>query len=401
MTNAGAGSHAASGADAPNPTDLLSGFAATATRWTHESGDPDAASAFLLGWRLGIALDWAANGAHIPWPDDDPGLSSDSRWSVLKGQIEFAAKGLTSDAGDSFPLPALGDAPPEPKSGAVSSYRDAVARRLFITSQFRGLAFSAGCDLEGACAGTRRVAAAHQPNPSLTPGSNTGTAQAGISSTDAENLRIDIPALQKALLGLATKLPPNAAHSVINSLTLWAEQLQQEGVAFDRDVLRKQGGVWRSILSGDVAAKDLLSLDDYVGTGEQVASQLKYLARRTVRGHLLLPVAGVLLLAVAGFVLLLFSRTAAAGAGALLAALGLTWRGIGQYLGKAAAGVEQSLWHAQLDWTIAYRTTMSLVERIPSTPPKKWKAMPGGQLRPADHYATWQSWKEQWPAIEA
>jgi hypothetical protein len=371
------------------------------TRWTPETGDPDISKAFLLGWRLGIALDWAATGTHEAWPDDDPGLDTDSRWAVLKGQIELAATELTSGVGRPSPLPTLGDTPPEPKSGGVSSYRAEVARRLYITGQFRGLALSTGCDLEGACAGTRRVPSLDATSTSPASGPSSGTEPgSGVPSTAAGGLRSDIPALKKALLGLATKLPGNAAHSVINSLTLWEEQLKGEEATFNPDVLRKQGGVWRSILSGDVAARDLLCLPDYVGTGQEVALQLKSLATGTMRRTLLVPVVGVVLLAIAGFVLLLFSRTAAAGAGTLLAALGLTWKGVGQYLGKAAAGAEQSLWDAQLDWTIAYRTTMSISERPAPTPPRMPKVMPRAHAQQADHYATWQAWRRQWPTFE-
>lgn len=402
VTNGAAGSRAAG--DGGEPAELLSGFTATATRWAHETRDPDVSKAFLLGWRIGIALDWAASGAHVAWPDDDPGLDGDSRWGVLKGQIESAGRELTSGAGDSFPLPALGDAPPLSQSVAVLGYQQALSRRLYVTGQFRGLAFFLGCNLEGACAGTRRLVPTDQMVPDQTARTAGRSGQGGEPAvgpvTGTDELAADIPALKKAMLGLATKLPPNAAHSVINSLTLWEEQLTRKELAFDSVLLRKQGGVWRSILSGDVAAKDLLCLSDYIGTGEQVASQLKYLARRTVRSHLLVPVAGVLVLAVAGFVLLLFSRTAAAGAGALLAALGLTWKGVGQYLGKAAAGVEQSLWDAQLDWTIAYRTTMSVVEGAVPASRKERKGMPPAELQRADHFDTWQRWKAQWPAFE-
>lgn len=380
---------------AGKPADFLSAFAGAATKWTQETGDPDISKAFLLGWRVGVALDWAATGAHELWPDDDPGLDDAGRWVVLSGQIESAAKELTS-VDDSIPLGALGDGPPEPESGAVCQYRTTLLQRLYVTDQFRGLAFTVGCDLERACAGRRKVTPDDQPDETPTTEEDVGRAKT------ARELSADIPALKKPLLGLATKLPPNAAHGVINSLTLWEEQLTRYAQRFDRNTLRKQGGVWRSMLSGDVAAKDLLHLSDYVGTAEQVAADLKDFAKRTVKEHLLLPALGVIALALAGFVLLLFSSTAAAGAGALLTALGLSWRGIGQYFGKAAARGEQSLWDGQLDWTIAYRATMSLAE--PTRPPRRSrkaaKQMSREQRRRADHFETWQRWKDDWPVFE-
>src|SRR3954469_23434196 len=121
------------------------------------------------------------------------------------------------------------------------------------------------------------------------------------------------------------------------------------------------------MLSGDVAAKDLLHLSDYVGTTEQVAAHLRDFATRTLRGHLLLPALGVLALALAGFVLLFFQPDRSRRRRRRSHRTRPGWKGIGEYFGKAAARGEQSLWNGQLDWTIAYRATMSLTE--PAAPP--------------------------------
>jgi hypothetical protein len=117
----GGGGTAGDGDKAGTPAELLSGLVGAATKWTQETGDPDIAKAFLLGWRIGVALDWAKTGTHTMWPDDDPGLDAAGRWAVLKGQVESAAKELTSGAGDTIPLGAFGDAPPEPNSKVVAS----------------------------------------------------------------------------------------------------------------------------------------------------------------------------------------------------------------------------------------------------------------------------------------
>jgi hypothetical protein len=173
-------------------SDLPRGIVETATKWTPETGDPDIAASFLLGWRVGVARDWARAGAHAPWPDDDPGLDdAGGRWAVLTGQIEAGAKHLTDASG----LPALGDAPPQPGSPVVEAYRTKLLQRLYVAEHFRGLAFTLGWDLEALCAGADPEIAAR------------------------------IPVAKQQLLALATKLPPRAAHSVMNSLVLWEEQL--------------------------------------------------------------------------------------------------------------------------------------------------------------------------------
>jgi hypothetical protein len=360
------------------PAAGLSEFAGAAAKWTRQTGDPKLCAAFLLGWRIGLALDWAAKGEHELWPDDDPGLSEgDVRWAVLTGQIEQAAKDLTGEAG-SRALPELGTAPPVKDSTTVDAYRRAVLQRLYVSEQFRGLAFALGAQLEGMCAGTRRVARA-QP------------------AEDARRaLKADIAEVKKPLLGLATKLPPNAAHSVINSLTLWEEQLDRHEGDF-ADKLRTQGGVWRSVLSGDVAAKDLLHLSDYIGTAEQVVARLHEFALRALRGQLVVPALLALVLLVAGVLVMVLSDKVAAGATSVVVALGVSWKGIGQYFGRAAAQGEQALWNGQLDWSIAYRATISL--RDPTTIGMRDVMFARSRGR-RGHYQTWQKWLRAWPDFE-
>ena len=73
---------------------------------------------------------------------------------------------------------------------------------------------------------------------------------------------------------------------------------------------------------------------------------------------------------VAGFFLLLrtdHTGHIAAGSATLLAAFGLTWKGIGEFFGRAAARGEEALWEAQIDWAIAYRCTIAIDDpRIPA-----------------------------------
>jgi hypothetical protein len=80
----------------------------------------------------------------------------------------------------------------------------------------------------------------------------------------------------------------------------------------------------------------------------------------------------------------------AAGVTSLIAAFGLTWKAIGGFFGRAAAKGEQALWDAQVDWTIAYRCTVPLVE--PGDGDAKHN-------RRNDHFATWKAWLERWPSL--
>jgi hypothetical protein len=361
----------------------LKAFADAATQWTAEAGDPKIATAFLLGWRVGLALDWTELGRHLAWPDDDQGLDDAGvRWKVLEGQIAAAAKELAAGAD---PLPDLGPQPSAPAAAGaetpVGKYQTALLPRLYVGDQFRGIAFTLGVDLEGLTAGTR---------PKTEAGAPTG-------------LQAEITKVKKPLLALASKFPPHAAHYVLNSLTLWEEQLVVREQQFDPEQLRRQGGLWRSVLSGDVAAQDLLRLSDYIGTAEQVVARLHEFALRALRSQLVVPALAVLVLLVGGLAAMFLSHKVAAGATSVVVALGLSWKGIGQYFGRAAAQGEQALWNGQLDWTIAYRATISLRDPAQITMGEVVFTRARRRLarqrvgRGREHFDAWQKWLRAWP----
>src|SRR5262249_16927543 len=106
-----------------------------------------------------------------------------------------------------------------------------------------------------------------------------------------------------------------------------------------------------------------------------------------------LGVAAVVLF-VGGVVLLVVpwgAHSAAAGLASLIGAFGLTWKGIGEFFGRAAAKGEQALWDAQIDWTIAYRCTMP-VDEAGYTAKHRTE-------RIANHQQAWQDWLQRWPDL--
>jgi hypothetical protein len=342
----------------------LDAFEQAATHWAPAAGDPQISAAFLLGWRVGLARDWAAHREHVRWPDDDPGLDDGGdRWAVLKGQIAASAQRLVGAA-----LPDLEDAPPA--KDAVDACRRVLLQRLYTGDQFHGIAFTLGVNLEAACAGSDDFAAA-------------------------------IPRLKLPLIALASRFPPHAAHAVINSLTLWEEQLARHPL--DPEKLRRQGGVWRSVLAGDVAAQDLLRLSDYIGTAEEVVARLHDFAIRALRSQLAIPAVVAFVLLAGGLAAMFLSDKVAAGATSVLVALGLSWKGIGQYFGRAAAQGEQALWAGQLDWSIAYRATVSLRDPAEIAMREVVFVRARRRLRRErprrgqEHYDIWQKWLRTWP----
>jgi hypothetical protein len=246
----------------------------------------------------------------------------------------------------------------------VIAYRAAVLQALYIADDALGKAFRLGHGLQQFC------------DPAATdPG-----AAAELAS---------IPPLKQLLIDLGSKLPPNAGHSVRNSLTLWEEQIGEPRAA---DVLVRQGEVWRGILSGELAAKDIMRLSDYIGTADEVVGRLRELALKSLprlwRGALI-----VLVLIAAAVVFLLVSTSdasLAASATTLIAAFGLTWKGLGATIGKATAKGEQELWDAQLDWAIAYRATVS-IDPEPSDPRTQQRQR---------HLQTFRDWRRRWPELD-
>jgi hypothetical protein len=159
---------------------------------------------------------------------------------------------------------------------------------------------------------------------------------------------------------LSTALPPHAAHSVYTSLEQWrdwavADQLPDDATA----TIKRQGELWRALLSGEKRGTEMLEIGNYLQAAGKIAGRMSAIASRVMLHFwwLVLIVAGL----IAGSVILFIeggSSHIVAGAGTLLAALGLSWKGIGGALGKLAGKLEQPLWGAVLDTAIADAITL-------------------------------------------
>jgi hypothetical protein len=301
------------------PEQAVGTFVEAATHWAAATTpDPRVAASLALGWRVGEALTWAGGGER-PEGVADLGLGDGDRRAVLAGQIERMARELLGDA--TPPLPAAWS------RAEVGTLRTSLLTQLYIVDDGVGKGFRLGHGLQQLC----------------DPAAQDEGARAETAS---------IPPLKQLLVDLGTKLPPHAGHSVRNSLTLWEEQIGESGAGA---ALRRQGDMWRAILAGELAAKDILRLSDYVGTAEEVVERLRQLVLRSLR-RLWVGAVIVLALVVIGVLILVVGTSNSAitvGAGSLLAAFGLTWKGLGTLLGRAAAQGEQALWDSQVDWTIA------------------------------------------------
>ena len=164
---------------------------------------------------------------------------------------------------------------------------------------------------------------------------------------------------------LTSALPAHAGHSVRDSLVEWRDSIRTESpVAPEAPetwlALARQGELWRAMLAGEKAARDMLEIEDYIDAAERLSRRMRKLGRRIVTRFQAL-VATLVLLVSAGIALIVLTDTEAgviAGAGSIIAGFGLIWRGLGRSLGGLAGKLEQPLWGAELDKAITQAITL-------------------------------------------
>jgi hypothetical protein len=225
------------------------------------------------------------------------------------------------------------------------------------------------------------------------------------STTVSASVKTHDTEVHRLLTALASKLPANAAHATDNSLRLWSASLSAGGEENPREEnpedLLRQGRRWHDVLAGDVSGKDGLRLTDYVAAADSVAGKLWQTAQQVVaRFKVWLIVA--FLIAAGGIVLILVGTRGTIGAGitAVLAAFGLTWKGIGEFFGRAAAKGEEQLWDAEIDWAIAYRFTV--LRNTPADNQLKPRSKELSIDKPTkEHLRRYKQWKKNWPDVLA
>jgi len=104
---------------------------------------------------------------------------------------------------------------------------------------------------------------------------------------------------------------------------------------------------------------DMLEIDNYLDAGKELAHRMAVIARRAVLRMPLLTLSTLALIGAGVWLLSQGSRSQlVAGATSVLAALGLTWKGLGGALGQLAGKLEEPLWGAVLDDAIADAITL-------------------------------------------
>ena len=376
-------------------SEALAAFEAQAAKLpTGPAPDPNVAVAYALGWAVGDALTCAKYQVfeHLV---KVPELEAPSdQWNLLVNQIISQCGHLNNHLKSThadFDLSAelkignnllLGSSPGDVKTAVgaknvtAMELHTGILAILWSVSSPLAKSYQLGHEMEQMCA-----------TPTAGPSTDIRT------SVETHNTEV-----HRLLMALASKLPANAAHAVDNSLRLWSASLSAGGVESPGHLLG-QGRRWHDVLAGDVSGKDRLRLTDYVAAADSVAGKVWQTARLVVaRFKVWLIVA--FLIAAGGIVLIFVGTKGTIGAGitAVLAAFGLTWKGIGEFFGRVAAKGEEQLWDAEIDWAIAYRFT------ILRSPPADSQLKPRSKELTIDqstkeHLRRYKQRKKNWPDV--
>ncbi|HKA49323.1 MAG TPA: hypothetical protein VKK19_07020 [Candidatus Dormibacteraeota bacterium] len=390
------GSAAKTKANGPGTiTDALTGFGAQAAK-IPAGPAPDAVItvAYALGWALGEALTCVEYGNAGHLAQAPPGLDDEAeRWKILINQIISRCRQLHThlkDAGAGLDLSdqlkdSAGlylDPPPKQDSvkAAIHAKKESVEKlhtgtlgALWSVEQPLGKAYLLGYEMEQMCT-----------TPAVDKGAKVK------ASVEGHFARVHL-----LLIALASKLPSNAAHATDNSLRLWRASLRVRDDESPEDLLR-QGWRWREVLAGDVAGKDGLRLSDYIAAADSVTGKLRSTAQQVAKRFWVWLVI-VLAIAALGIGLIAWGAKGALGAGiaSVIAAFGLTWKGVGEFFGRVAAKGEAELWDAEIDWAIAHRFTT--LRNYPNKKQIKQSRALQDDQPIQEHLQRHKYWKDKWP----
>jgi hypothetical protein len=148
----------------------------------------------------------------------------------------------------------------------------------------------------------------------------------------------------------------------------WGSTADRESVT---RALRRQGQLWRAILSGEKDGLDLLSADDYMWAADQLLGHLRRLTLGFLRRFWITTTAVALILVAAIVTVLAVRAVSTTVAAALTAAgaIGLTWKGAASGLGRVLGQAQRPLWDSELDVAVANALTRMPRERRASDRP--------------------------------
>jgi hypothetical protein len=312
-------------------------------------GDPQVALAFGLGWHMAALYRDASlvEQRGSVGPDVLPDVNSlaprehtELVWRQVKAALHLLTPRISAAGIEPIELPALPDASMS-DSAHLKVFRDG------IESAHTSILLSLG-------AADFRLGQAY--------GLGQGLAETCLVPDDADSLDQAfgprLASVKNWLADLTSTLSPHAGRSVMRTLRAWeiwaAEpKLGDHALDWKRDgagvraALRRQGELWRALLSGEKQGPDMLKTADYLKAGRAMLWRVRW-GVVGVATFVLLVGGGIALLAVAGT-----AGKVLGALGTVAGTLGLTTAGVRVRLSSAATQLEARIWGAELDGAIA------------------------------------------------
>ncbi|HEX4837964.1 MAG TPA: hypothetical protein VFV03_05515 [Solirubrobacteraceae bacterium] len=311
------------------------------------------ATALNLGWMMAELYDhdWRPRTGPPAPADDLPGIGAFS----ASQQTEMRLDAIDASLAALHDTLAAAGQDPQPSTADVRAlYQDPNSQADPARAAINKLHFDIA-----------RTLAASNPNLGKSYGLGRALSDTVRSPADQADLgegfkHFRLETLRRWLNDLASDLPAHAAKGVLLSLSRWEGWAANVAVASGDDwaaarenvrrTLRKQGELWRAALCGEKNPRDALTADDYVDAANDVARRgLAIAARVLVRYGIAIALAVAVVVALAVFVVTNPTSQLVTGIGAVAAALGITWKGVGSVSEQLALALGKPLWGAGLD----------------------------------------------------
>jgi hypothetical protein len=191
--------------------------------------------------------------------------------------------------------------------------------------------------------------------------------------------RLDAPSvlpIQAQLADLSSRLPLHSAAAVSATLEQWrgwaGDARARENMTDVRAALARQGTLWRSLLTGDKDASQMLDPDTVIAASVRHASRLGTLMQGMAGAYL--PAVALVALVVALLVYAIIVQsgiaTVIAALGALAAVLVVIRRTLALIVGDTIEELRGGLWAAEIDGAVA-QSILNLPPPAPTAPQPK------------------------------
>jgi hypothetical protein len=340
-----------------SPGDAMSAFASALASAAKTAGDQPAedarvSAAFALGWQMAELYRPPRHRMTKAFADDLPGLGTLEAGERLEVTLKQVQAGLAK----------LGD--PIKQAGLTVPDTSEVEGHLGDTSQFAASLRSLHVETLAVLTATDfRLGKSYGLGRAL---ADTCRTPSNRKEVVRELNPYRVATLEGWIDDLSSALPPHAGHSVGSSIRSWAacvkewEDGRSDLPEHTLPLLRRQGELWRALLSGEKLGQDMLEIGNYLDAASALARRMHMVLWQALKRFWYLAVLALVLFAggIALAVVANTSATIAAGLAGILTSLGLTWKGIGSALGGLAGKLERPLWGAELDRAITSAITL-------------------------------------------